>query len=70
MDTDGDTDNHIENNEPLERYLRFVKNIYERMHRDNSWPWVVDPEGWARTEAEIKAKQKVAKTEKFDSPFG
>ncbi len=35
----------------LEQYLSLAKRIYERMERENSWPWVVDPEGWAAFEA-------------------
>ena len=33
---------------PLElaRYIAMVKRMYERMERENSWPWEVDPEGY------------------------
>jgi hypothetical protein len=30
----------------LERYLELCIRMYERMERENSWPWVTDPNGW------------------------
>lgn len=36
-------------------YLELCKRIYERMERDNSWPWIVDPNEW---ETQRAASQK------------
>lgn len=30
----------------LKRLLELFKAMYLRMEQENSWPWVVDPEGW------------------------
>jgi hypothetical protein len=42
----------MEHEEHIEEYLRICKAIFTRMERENSWPWVVDPEGWAAFAAE------------------
>ena len=27
-------------------FLELCKRMFERMERENSWPWLDDPEGW------------------------
>ena len=39
-------------------YLELCKRMYERMERDNSWPWERDPELNAFLEERIKEKEK------------
>ena len=38
--------------EHVEEHLELMKRVYERMRRDNSWPWVVaekqQPRNWKR----------------------
>jgi hypothetical protein len=36
-----------------EAYIRLLTNMYERMEKENSWPWVTDPEGWEKTHGKL-----------------
>ncbi|MBP6379091.1 MAG: hypothetical protein KA312_01600 [Sphingorhabdus sp.] len=36
----------MEHDDFIEQYVEICKRMYDRMERENSWPWVVDPEGW------------------------
>lgn len=43
--------------EHLDIHLELARKIFNRMRRDNPWPWVVDPEGWKETERQIANKK-------------
>ena len=34
-------------------YLKLCERIYRRMERENSWPWVVDSEGYERSRGDF-----------------
>lgn len=36
----------------IEELFQLCVRMYERMERENSWPWVTDPEWWKAREAE------------------
>lgn len=40
--------------EPL---FELYKHMYERMERENSWPWIVDPEGWEQLMSATQTNQ-------------
>ena len=42
------SENGVELHAALERYIELCTRLYERMERENSWPWVVDPEDWKK----------------------
>jgi len=59
----------------LNEYLKFLKQLYTRMEKENSWPWVVNPGKWeidcAVTKTLDSQETQLFKRicmEKFDSP--
>lgn len=42
--------------EALNSYIQLCQDIFSRMERENSWPWVTDPERWNENSPEHKVE--------------
>lgn len=42
--------------ELYDAYMELCQQMYMRMERENSWPWVVDPEDWEKYEREMSRR--------------
>jgi hypothetical protein len=53
----------------LERLFILYKRMYERMERENSWPWVVDPEGWEKLMSATQTNQNESQSDEAQEPL-
>ena len=52
----------------LEQLFELYKRMYERMEQENSWPWVVDPEGWEKRMSATQTNQNESPSDGVQKP--